>query len=91
MHLAAAVGSPLLATFSRINKQLARWLPFGQRSSILYRDVPCFGCDSPHCRIEGHPCMTLITADQIVCAALNLLHGLPVVSASLNGTQVLTW
>jgi ADP-heptose:LPS heptosyltransferase len=91
MHLASAVGVPLLAMFSRINPQLARWLPFGQRSTILYRDVPCAGCFSVHCPVAGHPCMEEITADQLTRAALGILNGLPVVEDTLNGTKVLTW
>jgi hypothetical protein len=91
MHLASAVGAPLLATYSRINPQLARWLPFGQRSTILYREVPCAGCFSVHCPVVGHPCMEKITADQLVTAALRILTGLPVVEDTLEGTRVLSW
>ena len=91
MHLASAVGVPLLATFSRINPQLARWLPFGQRSTILYRDVPCKGCFQVNCPVEGHPCMSGISAENILCSAMNILSGLPIVQSAMNGTRVLTW
>jgi ADP-heptose:LPS heptosyltransferase len=91
MHLASAIGVPLLAMFSRINPQLARWLPFGQRSTILYREVACAGCYSPHCKVPGHPCMELISAAQLLYSARNLLQGLPVLESRLNGTKVLTW
>ena len=91
MHLAAAVGAPLLVTFSRINLQLGRWFPFGQHSTILYREVPCAGCFKVECPVPGHPCMQGISADQILSSALNLLNGLPVVESTLNGTKVITW
>jgi heptosyltransferase-3 len=90
MHLAAAVGVPLLVTNSRINSKLGRWLPFGQRSTILYRDVPCAGCFKVECPVPGHPCMQDISADQILACALNLLKGLPVLESRLNGTKVVT-
>jgi ADP-heptose:LPS heptosyltransferase len=91
MHLAAAVGVPLLVTFSRISKQFCRWLPFGQRSTILYREVDCAGCDAVQCSVPGHPCMEDITADQILTSAMNILKGLPVSEIDLPGTKVLTW
>ena len=88
MHLASAVGTPLLVTYSRTNPQLARWFPMGQRSNILYRDVPCAGCFALDCPVEGHPCMTQITVDQILSSALKMLNGLPVVQTTLDGTRV---
>ena len=91
MHLSAAVGVPLLVAFSRISKQFCWWLPFGQRSTILYREVACAGCDAVHCSVPGHPCMRDITTDQILTAAMNILNGLPVLENDLKGTRVLTW
>lgn len=91
MHMAAALGIPLLAIFSRINKQLARWLPFGRQSTILYRDVPCAGCAAVHCPVNGHPCMTGITAEQIISAALDKLSDVPVNRDALGETRVLIW
>lgn len=91
MHLAAAVGVRLLVTFSRISKQFGKWLPFGQCSTILYRDVACAGCDAVNCPVPGHPCMEDITADQILRSAKQILAGLAVRQISLDGTKVLTW
>ncbi len=74
MHLAGALGVPLVAVFSRMNKQLGRWFPLGQNQTILYRSVPCAGCRLAECSVPGHPCMTEITVDQIIHAALARLN-----------------
>ena len=91
MHLAGAVGVPLLITFSRINKLVYRWFPIGADYSVLYRNVDCAGCRTKECPVQGHPCMTKITAEQILSAAMNKLSGFPIVPGSLDGTQVMNW
>ncbi len=91
MHLAGALGVPLVITFSRINKLLSKWFPLGADYTVLFRDVPCAGCRLTQCTVPGHPCMNDITAEQIISSVLNKLNGLPILPGSLNGTGVVNW
>jgi hypothetical protein len=89
MHLACALGIPSVIAFSRTTKSFGRWFPLGNRYTILYRDVECAGCDSVHCSVKGHPCMTYITADQILAAAVSRLDDLPLAPPALSSTRVM--
>ena len=91
MHLAGALGTPTLTTFSRINKNLHQWFPLGRSHTILYRDVECAGCSLRTCPVQGHPCMVDITADEVFDAAARKLRGLPVSAEHLTGTLVTAW
>lgn len=77
MHLAAALGTPSVIAFSRMNERLGQWFPLGEEHTILYRDVPCAGCRSFQCPVDSHPCMRDISADLILAAALQRLDGNP--------------
>jgi heptosyltransferase III len=91
MHLAAAVGTPTVVAFSRVNKQLPRWFPVGTGHTILTRNPACAGCGLTECNVSGHPCMRDISADQILDAALNKLKGLPLLAREAEETKVLAW
>ncbi len=91
MHLAGALGIPTLTTFSRINGSMHQWFPLGRNHTMLYRDVKCAGCSLKVCPIEGHPCMTNITADEVFEAAMRKLKGLPILAEQLTGTLVENW
>lgn len=91
MHLAGAVGAPCITTFSRVNKQLAQWLPLSLDSTILYREVDCAGCGLNTCPVAGHPCMSGIRVDEILTAVARKIDGLPERPLSLDGTQVIEW
>ncbi len=91
MHLAAAVGTPSVVAFSRMNKQLSQWLPIGNGHSILYRELDCAGCRAMNCPVEGHPCMRDITADQILSAAARNLSGEATAPDGLGSTKLMLW
>jgi ADP-heptose:LPS heptosyltransferase len=93
MHLAGAVGTPSVIVHSRINEELHRWFPVGNRNdhSILYRNVECAGCSLKICRIPDHPCIEKITTEQILSVTLARLDGSTVAPHTMNGTQLLQW
>jgi len=70
MHLAAAVGTPVLALFG----PTAPWRtgPYGDRHRVLRTDMACSPCLKRHCKYN-HECMGLITVDNVVKAAQDML------------------
>lgn len=63
-HLAAAVDAPIVALYSEHNPP-GEWDPMGHGHTILRHRVPCQVCRQVTCPVEGHPCMTGITIDQV--------------------------
>jgi ADP-heptose:LPS heptosyltransferase len=77
MHLAAAVGTPVVALFGPADPK--RYGPRGARERIVRVDLHCSPCGLvrlPPERCRGHvpDCMDGITVDVVVRAALDLLH-----------------
>lgn len=65
MHLAAAVGTPVVATFGPTNEHATRPLGRdGRRAEVLTHDVWCRPCMLRECPID-HRCMTGITPDRV--------------------------
>jgi ADP-heptose:LPS heptosyltransferase len=91
MHPAGALGTPCVVPFSRMNKQLDRWFPLGTGHTTLYRDVNCAGCRLTECEVEGHPCISGISTDQIVAAVARKLNSESVSREVVNGTSFLEW
>lgn len=71
MHIAAAVGTPVVALFALTNPP-EQWGPWMVPHRQLYRDVPCRMCYSRICPFE-HECLRLVTPDSVVDAAAELL------------------
>ncbi len=71
MHIAAAVGTPVVAVFGPTDA--AATGPLGPGSRIVQEPVPCSPCLLRECPID-HRCMTRITVDQVLRAALDLLN-----------------
>jgi ADP-heptose:LPS heptosyltransferase len=73
-HLAAAVGAPVVSLFAP-TVPAARWAPYGVRHVLLGdQDAACRGSRARVCPIPGHPCLSGVTADEVVAAVdkLNL-------------------
>jgi lipopolysaccharide heptosyltransferase II len=69
-HLAAALGTPVVALFGPTDP--ARTAPRG-RSVIVSRAVPCAPCFYRECPIE-HPCMRDIQASEVAAHVLRLVR-----------------
>jgi ADP-heptose:LPS heptosyltransferase len=77
MHLAAAVGVPLVAIFGPSDP--ARYAPAGERARIVRVSLPCSPCNRirlPPARCVGHvpDCLDRIGADAVLAPARELLH-----------------
>ncbi len=71
MHVAAAVGTPVVALFALTNPP-EQWGPWRVPHRLLNHDVPCRLCYSRACPY-GHECLTLVTPEMVVAAAEDLL------------------
>jgi heptosyltransferase-2 len=71
MHMAAAVGTPVVAVFGPTDWAVTR--PWSTRSVIVRNSPPCAPCFLRECPIS-HPCMKDVKAGEVVETALHLLH-----------------
>jgi heptosyltransferase-3 len=71
-HLAAAVGTPIVAVYGQRNNP-GQWFPTGNELQMIQTDVPCAGCRLQTCSLEAHPCMTGIKVSDVVPAVLGML------------------
>ena len=70
VHLAAAVGTPVVDLYALTNPQ---HMPWRVPHELLFHEVPCRNCYKSVCP-EGHQhCLTLVPPDAVVDAALRLL------------------
>jgi heptosyltransferase-2 len=70
MHLAAAVGTPVVALFGSTSPELTGpGLPGGARHRLLRGEAPCSPCFRRECPIDFR-CMTSISVERVVQAVL---------------------
>ncbi len=65
MHLAAAVGTPVVALFSARNIP-RQWFPVGDRHRVVYHRVECWGCGLETCVEEQKRCLMSITVAEVM-------------------------
>jgi ADP-heptose:LPS heptosyltransferase len=71
-HLAAAVGTPVVSLFSPV-VPLERWGPWGVPCRVLGdQRAGCRGSRARECPIDGHPCLSSVTAEAVVQAVHEL-------------------
>ncbi|HXH09621.1 MAG TPA: lipopolysaccharide heptosyltransferase II [Alphaproteobacteria bacterium] len=71
MHIASAVGSPVVALFGPTDPR--RTAPSSPRAIVLRRQLPCSPCFRSHCPYSDHPCMRLIEVDDAFVAVQHAL------------------
>ena len=73
-HLAAAVGTPVVSLFSPVVPAV-RWAPYRVPTVLLGdQTAACRGTRARECPLPGHPCLTTVTAEDVVHAVEGLLR-----------------
>jgi heptosyltransferase-3 len=72
MHIAAAVGAPVVGLFGPSNPM--EWGPRGGPAETIYKGLDCRTCFHPTCRRGEENCMKLITVEEVVAAAVRQLE-----------------
>jgi len=74
MHIASAVGAPVVAIFGRSQKGLSpkRWGPLGGKDKYLHKQVGCIQCLAHNCKKE-FLCLKAISVEDVVNAADSIL------------------
>lgn len=74
VHIAAAVGCPVISIFGRNQKGLSpvRWRPLGAKSLAIHKDVGCKKCLAHDCE-KGFLCLKSISAQEVFEKAKNFL------------------
>jgi ADP-heptose:LPS heptosyltransferase len=71
LHMAAAVGTPVIALFGPMSP--VKWHPLTEHVTIITENLPCRPCHlKPTCGTSYH-CMTQITAERVTQACLTQL------------------
>ena len=71
MHIAAAVGTPVIAHFGPTGKE---WIPYGEGNTVVSKDMPCKPCKKGMCEGIGlRDCMTAINPDDVKEAVSKIL------------------
>ena len=84
MHIAYAVGTPVVALFGSTDPDLTG--PLGKGDSVLRADLECSPCFERTCRKNELQCMNGISSDDVYLAIREKLPGAPAVFFDRDGT-----
>ena len=75
MHVACALGVPVITIFGRAQAGLSpkRWGPLGEKSRILHKTVGCTECLAHNCQ-KGFACLKATTVEDVLLAAESILE-----------------
>ncbi len=73
VHIAVAVGTPVISIFGRSDPGLSpkRWAPIGEKDIVIHKDVGCRECFAHKCEIN-FKCLEAITVGDVLNAAETL-------------------
>jgi lipopolysaccharide heptosyltransferase II len=71
VHVAAAVGTPVVDLYAQTNPQHTPW---SVASRVLFHDVPCKYCYKSVCPEGHHDCLRRVSPASVVAATLELLQ-----------------
>jgi len=74
VHIAVAVGTPVVSIFGRLDPGLSpqRWGPVGPKDIVIHKDVGCKECLAHNCKLS-FKCLDAITVEEVLSAAEKLL------------------
>ena len=72
MHLAASVGTPVVAIFAARNIP-RQWFPAGAGNGVVYHRVECWGCGLETCLEQGKKCLVSIEVGEVLDAVRRVL------------------
>ena len=72
MHLAAAVGTPVVALFGPVDEN--RWRPLSPNATVLRGQEPCEDCRARRQHCQDAPCITQLSPDKVKQAIEQLLQ-----------------
>jgi ADP-heptose:LPS heptosyltransferase len=75
MHIATAVGTPVVALFGSSDPRV--WGPWGDGHRVIYKQVPCSPCAHTGCDQGEQNCMRLIALDEVVAVVQEALRHAP--------------
>ena len=79
MHLAAALGTPVVALFGPTDPR--RVGPYGEGHVVLRKDIDCSSCNRNRCARDG-ACMKAIEVDEVLCGARHIIRAARLSNAS---------
>jgi ADP-heptose:LPS heptosyltransferase len=82
-HLAAAVGTPVVSLFAP-TVPARQWAPYGVRALLGDQHAACANTRALECRVPGHPCLSAVTAEDV----LGAIADLGIVAAATSLTSV---
>ncbi|MDP8229643.1 MAG: lipopolysaccharide heptosyltransferase II [Candidatus Gorgyraea atricola] len=67
VHIACAIGTPVVSIFSRNERGLSpkRWGPLGTKTAVLHKDAGCAPCLAHNCK-KGFLCLNSITVEELI-------------------------